>query len=559
VSSVEIIETEWQFDAPDLGVLKKWLDDNTRSGPLSVLPGESRRIHDLYLDTPELKILRAGYALRIRRTAKSVEATLKKLTPRTGSLVMRREITKPLASARKAALFEGQDPVTERLRLLCREEELMPLGPIRTQRQVYRITYNAEDKARPEEAPLPAAEVALDWSFLTDSLGHVHRLSRLEIEVSHEDVQIFRALADRLCNECSLRAAEQSKFEWALQANGIRIDRTMSFGAVKTERSMSVGQVADAVLRKHLASFLWHEPGTRLGDDPEDLHRMRVAGRRLRAALKLFCAAYPDRDANRLRGRLREFGRHLGEVRDLDVFIEEIGRLRGRLLSVDTAACAPLLIHLEQERMRARERLRESLDSPAFEALKQDLARLLHAGPPAGRPEADIPITRFGPRVIRRAHGKTMRLARKLTLDSPADQFHELRIRGKRLRYTLEFLEDIYGAPAKELVAVLVEIQDLLGLHQDARVSIDKLRTIAFEKPIGFTPEGWAALGELSQVYDSRAKEVRRGLRRPLQQIERQRWPALRQRMKSMCAEERGAGNESDGHEPPQDLPGEHL
>jgi CHAD domain-containing protein len=547
VTSAEILETEWQYDAPDLGVLKRWFTDNARSGPLRVLPGESRRIHDLYLDTSDFRFLRAGYALRIRRTAKSAEASMKELAPRIGSLAVRREITKPLASGQMAALFEGQDPVAERLRLLCREEELKPLGRIRTLRQVYRIANGAEDRAQSNEARIPTAEIALDRSFLTDSLGHVHRLSRLEIEVSHEDVQAFRALAERLCDECSLRAAEQSKFEWAMRVNAIRVDRTMSLGSVEIERSMSVGQVADAVLRKHLAAFLWHEPGTRLGDDLEDLHRMRVACRRLRAALKLFCIAYPGGEPDRLRSQLREFGRRLGEVRDLDVFIEEIGSLRGRLLSVDPAACAPLLLHLAAERRRARERMRESLDSPDFEALKQDLARLLREGPPVDLPEGDASITQFGPQVIRRAHSRVVRMGRRLTLESPAEQYHELRIRAKRLRYIIEFLEDIYGAPAKELIAVLVEIQDLLGLHQDAWMSIHKLRTIASEIPAGFTPEGWAAVGELSQLYYSHAEDLRRGLRRILRRMERQHWPTLKRSMKRISAEENDPDDENRG------------
>jgi len=564
VSSWEILETEWQYDAPDLGALEEWLSENTRSGPLRILPGKPRRIHDVYLDTSDLRILRAGYALRIRRTAGSVEASLKELAPRDGSLSVRREITQPLVSARKGTLFKGKGLVTDRLRLLCREEEMEPLAPIRTERQVFRITYavepgsgvpvvsedgiGAEEPARSGESRLPTAEVALDHSFLIDRHGRTHRLSRLEIEVSHEDVQTFRALADRLCDECGLRGAEHSKFEWAIRANGIRVDRTMSFGIVEIKPSMSVGQVADAVLRRHLASFLWHEPGTLLGDDPEHLHDMRVAGRRMRAALKLFGRAYPEGEADGLRRRLGDFGRHLGEVRDLDVFIEEIGRLCGGLLSVDSDACDPLLFHLARERERARERMRESLDSPAFAALKQDLARLLHSGPPAGLPEADASILHFGPRVIRGAHRKATRLGRKLTLDSPAAEYHKLRIRGKRLRYTLEFLADIYGAAAKELIAVLVEVQDLLGLHQDAQVSADKLRTIAFEKPAGFTPEAWVAMGELAQVYHSRAEMLRRGLPRFLRRLERGRWRTLRRAMKNMSAEEEKPEKVGDDH-----------
>jgi CHAD domain-containing protein len=343
-----------------------------------------------------------------------------------------------------------------------------------------------------------------------------------------------------------LRAAEESKFEWAIRESGLRVDRTMSFGAVKIKRSMSAGHVADSVLRGHLASFLWHEPGTRLGDDPEHLHDMRVAGRRMRAALKLFREVYPEGEADRLRRRLGDFGRHLGEVRDLDVFIEEIGKLSAELASVDSAASDPLLFHLVRERERARGRMTEALDSPGFAALKQDLTRLLRSGPPSGPPEAGVSILHFGPRVVRRARRKVMRLGRRLKIDSPATEYHKLRILEKRMRYTLEFLEDVYGAAAKGLIEVLVELQDLLGLQQDAQVSVEKLRTIAFERPAGFAPETWVAIGELTQLYLSRVEKLRRDLPRLLRRLERERWRALKRAMKHTSAEEEESGSKDD-------------
>ena len=516
----EILETEWQFDVPDLGAVRKWLSETTQWGPLRILPGKLRRIQDLYLDTLDLRILRAGYALRIRQTAGSTEGSLKELAPPTGSLSVRREITQPLSTAFKAALFEGRGLVTDRLRILCREEELEPLAPIRTERQTYQVFYGPES-GEATTSGLPQAEVALDRTVLADSLGRTHRLSRLEMEVAPEDVPIFRELAEHMKEEFSLGDARQSKFEWALDAGGVRVDRTLSLGAVKVARSMSMGQVADAVLRKHLASFLWHEPGSRLGDDPEHLHDMRVAGRRMRAALRLFGGAYPEGEAERLRARLGEVGRHLGKVRDLDVFIENVKELRVQLLSVDGAACDPLLAYLGREREEAREQMRELLDSAAFASLKRDLVRLLHSSPPAGRPEAERPILHFAPRVIRRARRRMMRLGRTLKPDSPAAEYHRLRILGKRLRYTLEFLEGVYGEVVSNTLALLVEIQDLLGLHQDAKVSADKLRVIVSERPAGFTTEGWVALGELSQIYHSYTEQLRRELSRPLRRTDR--------------------------------------
>jgi len=292
VNSAEILETEWQYDAPDLGVLSKWLTENSRSGPLSVLPGESRKIHDLYLDTSEMKILRAGYALRIRRTAKSAEASLKELAPRIGSLAVRREITQSLASARKRRSSRA-GPSYGAPAATLPGGRTEPLGAIWTERQIYRITYGVEDPSQSDEPQLPTAEVALDRSFLTDPLGRAHRLSRLEIEVSQQDVQTFRTLADRLCEECRLRAAEQSKFEWAM-------GRTASAwtGRCLWEPWRSSARCPSVRSRtRSCASISRLSSGTNQEPAWVTIRRISTACAcrpPLRAALKLFCMAYPD-------------------------------------------------------------------------------------------------------------------------------------------------------------------------------------------------------------------------------------------------------------------------
>src|ERR1019366_5309367 len=76
------------------------------------------------------------------------------------------------------------------------------------------------------------------------------------------------------------------------------------------------------VLRFHLARMLAREPGTRDGQDPEELHGMRVATRRMRAAWRVFGDAYRPEKTKAYRRRLRELAGLLGAVRDLDVLIE---------------------------------------------------------------------------------------------------------------------------------------------------------------------------------------------------------------------------------------------
>ncbi len=551
----EIFATAWQDEAPDLGVLKRWLHENTRLGPHRTVPAVPCLIHDTYLDTPDLRILRAGYALRIRRAAGAATASLVEPAPRDGG-GERREITQPLAPAREATFFGERGPVVDRLQAICREDELVTLARVRTERRAYRVVHGAHaDVGDPAAAGGgPGAEVTLDRSLLTDASGHTHRRSYLNLAVAHAGDPAFRLLADRLRGEYGPRGAKgaaESAAAWAIRAAGVRVDGTRPPGAeafAEIERAMSVQQAADTVLRRHLASFLWHEPGTRLGDDPERLHDMRVACRRLRAALKLFRPVYPGEEADRLRRRLGDFGRCLGEVRDFDVFIDDVRERSGGLRSLDPAAADPLLLHLERERARARERLREALDSPEFAVLKRDLAGLRPC-PLVGPSVGSLP--RFAARVVRRARGRVRRLARDLAPDSPAADFHRLRIGIKRLRYSLEFFEDLYGAAAKNLLQGLVDAQDLLGRHQDAQVSVEKLRRIAVEEPAGFNPAGWLALGELMRIHLRRAKKLRRRLPLRMRRLERKRWPALGRAMKRMSTQTGAPASEDTGRELP--------
>src|SRR5438067_729899 len=107
------------------------------------------------------------------------------------------------------------------------------------------------------------------------------------------------------------------------------------------------------LLAQHRAIVL-HDPGTRLGSDPEELHRHRVAVRRLRALLR---AARPMLDAewvDGLRAELGWLGAVLGEVRDLDVLLASLEQEAAGLTPGDQTAFAPLLAALATRREAAR-------------------------------------------------------------------------------------------------------------------------------------------------------------------------------------------------------------
>ncbi|HEY3261325.1 MAG TPA: CHAD domain-containing protein [Pseudonocardiaceae bacterium] len=236
-------------------------------------------------------------------------------------------------------------------------------------------------------------------------------------------------------------------------------------------------------LDTRLRALLEHEPGTRVGKDPEDLHQMRVAVRRMRAVLR---AARPLLDrawADGLRAELGWLGRGLGPVRDLDVLLE---RLRGEAAELgerDAKAVAPLLDAIAAERVAARETMLDALGSDRFAALLGRLADAVAQPLPrpatldGGEPPKPPKLSGLVRKEFRRLR-KAVRSAGAYPADS---ELHALRIYGKRVRYTAELAAPAMGAPARELIKVVTAMQDVLGEHQDACVAQLRVRTLLDE------------------------------------------------------------------------------
>jgi len=262
-----------------------------------------------------------------------------------------------------------------------------------------------------------------------------------------------------------------------------------------------------ASLDQRLRALLTHEPGTRTGEDIEDLHQMRVAVRRMRATLK---AARPLLDAtwaDDLRAELGWLGGALGPVRDLDVLLLRLHREIASLPTAEEAAGAVLLDALEGERTAARGAMLRALSDPRFFALLERLAETVRGPLPAGTDQlALIDLVRSEARKLRRAVERAG--------DAPPDDvLHALRIRGKRLRYTGEFVAtSLEGAPEgraiKRLLSATAAMQEVLGDHQDACVAEQRIRglLVGLDAP----PDTLFVAGRLVEREIHRAAEMRR-------------------------------------------------
>ena len=463
-------EIEWQFVVDGPAEAQRILERKAAAAGLALDPLGEQRLHDRYLDTERWSFHRAGFALRLRDAGGPVVATLKALDgpgegAEDGEPLRRLEISERLSAAYPleplAALLAGSGPVARRVRDVTGRAGLRILFTLHTARRRFTL--------RSDGATL--AEAAIDATSILGADGSVAgELQRLEIEVGGNGTpEAVEPLARRLREDGGLRPAAASKFEAALAARALEPAGTPDLGATGYDATSSLGEVARAALRRQLAASLANEPGTRLGEDIEALHRMRVASRRTRAVIRVFAEALP-RELPALREEWRWIGDALGEVRDLDVQIEA--------LAEDTPDLAPLREQLEAARAEARTELLAALNSPRYEALIVAMTEALRDDSEAGG-EAARPAIVAAPELLRDARRRLRRLARRLDAGAPATEYHRARIRAKRVRYATECVADLYGPPAHELIEALKELQDVLGRSQDALVAIERLSGIA--------------------------------------------------------------------------------
>jgi CHAD domain-containing protein len=528
VSPADHVETEWQFDAVDLRPVEHWLLNGHGGLSLTAVLQATKHQRDCYLDTDDWRFYRAGFSLRLRVTASGAEATLKSLEGAVGDVRRRREITEALNSGELSELLESSGPVGERVRLVAGAHAVGPIFEIQTYRRTFSVQLHDQ----------PPAEVALDETSVPvgETVDPV-RLQRVEIEVADAASSELQAFVQALRADCSLQPAAMSKFELGLFARGLKPPGLPEFGSRSIAASQSIGEVAYAILRRQFAAFLAHEPGTRLGEDPEELHDMRVAARRMRAAMRLFDDALPAR-AEKHRAEVSWIARALGEVRDLDVQLEQIHAWSAGADGADREALQVLASMMAARRSASRRQLLRALDSRRYERLVASAGALLRRGPSrqalaSAGASAQVPVVVIAPGLISRRYRKVRKLGSHIRPDSPPEDFHRLRIECKRLRYALEFFVEIYGKPAQALIQRLVVLQDLLGQHQDAYVAISHLQELSLAHTKRLAPATVFAMGRIAERYAQQAASLRADFSAAFEQLKGKPWKRLRRVMES--------------------------
>ena len=499
---------------------------------------DSIRVEDRYVDSADWALARAGFAARLRKTSRGTDISLKAQNSSGGRLQRRDEIEGPADADLRPTDWPASQARTIILEL-CGDEALVELLTIRQLRRVR----NLQAGATRAELSVDEVEVVGDGRVL-DSFEELEvELKRGDEAPLAELVEVFDAdhglrpvSRSKLARAVKAIRASMPSMPQELQQRWLDAPPELLTGKLKARRSVGgiaeegAGRVADAgdvepadaaateppslpaqappeieigpkpgprtigvvaedsmpeaackVLRFHFSKMQRREAGTRTGADAEDLHDMRVATRRMRAAWRVFDGAFKASKTKKLRRHLERLADRLGAVRDLDVLIEGVEAYSLMLDEEERPGLEPLLSVWRRQRRAARTQLIGELDSDRYATFVKEMDAFLEAGANAA---AAIATPTAPHRVRDRAASQLWAAYEAVRAYEPVftwadvETLHELRIAVKWLRYTLEFFGETLGPDFARLLARVVALQDYLGSLHDADVATKLARDL---------------------------------------------------------------------------------
>lgn len=470
-------------------------------GRFALEPRGVERLHSVYFDTEGLVLARHGIALRARRRRRSWEITLKWAGEVAGVIHARPELTEPLAGPPSARQPQIPESFRTRLKAYLLGRRLAPVLVSDIRRE--RVDLRGTDPPSAEVL----AEIALDEVELRAPSDPEPVSSFFEVEIElrqgkREDIDL---LARMLQQQYQLTPSVETKF-----SQGIHLLHGPLLASYEPPPADgSVRQRAQRLVDRHLQALRAHDWGTRLGEDPEALHDMRVASRRLRAVLRFLAPAFADRARAHLRGELRWLGKVLSPVRDCDVQLETLQRYEAQVSAERRRTLTPYRDFIVQQRAQHRRAMLAALDSKRYRAMLLRLEQFVDDRRRPRAVEPQQPAAAVGREALARAFKRLLRQGKSVVATPRPEELHRVRIRGKRLRYLLEFYRESTGKPGSRLLRHLVRLQDLLGTHNDAAVAAAFLEEWVHGPGADSKPATLLTLGGFLQEEHRRARKAR--------------------------------------------------
>ncbi|CAA7613796.1 conserved hypothetical protein [Magnetospirillum sp. LM-5] len=424
--------------------------------------GPMRSIHQVttYFDTPERTLAAAGIGLRVRKVGDARIQTVKGAGVAAGGLFHRPEWETAIEGDRprldlaaEAGLAALAEPgLEDRLTALFRTD---------IRRRLCRV--GGDDWQ---------AELALDHGRVVAG-EHSQPINEIELELIKGSPGHLFAAALQIAQHVPVGLTTLTKSDRGHALAEGRVPGPVKAKAIVLKGKQSVGQAFMTIARSCLHQLLANRPALLDSRDPEAIHQMRVALRRLRSALKVFRSALPAACPEPLVAEMRWLLGVLGPARDGDVFLSEI---LGPVIADHPAerSLAQVERHWREARDRDFKAACEAVADPRYTMLLLRLGHWIETLDWSGS-EGER-VVAFARRTLNKRLKRLAKAAGRSLLDLSAEQRHQVRILGKQLRYGGDFLASLFAVPSTQVfLSALSELQDHLGELNDIAVAVPRL------------------------------------------------------------------------------------
>jgi len=427
------------------------------------------RLEATYYDTEDLRLARSGITLRWRGGEPGPPWTVKIPYGGEGPMLERHEIR-----------FDGGEdevpsPASDLVLASARTRSVEPVARLTTIRRPTEI--------RDGDGGL-LAYVVDDTVSVTSERRLAERFREIEIELHDAGNSAHQIVDSATLRLVAAGCVAESPFPKLVRALGVPATRAPDVVVAVLGADATVVDILRHAVARSVAQVLRHDPGIRLGRDPENVHQLRVGARRLRSDLRSFAPLLQGDRVALLRAELGWLGTVVGAVRDHDVLAERLGTHIATLPEADAHGGAQLQDRLEDESDQACGAMLEALRGARYlgllEALVDFAANLPLRMTPGftGRSNAQMAST-----IARRPWRRLARAVDALGPDPSDGELHQVRILAKRCRYAAEAVAPIVGLDAARFAEAVEEVQTVLGDHQDTVVAESWLRSAAADIP----------------------------------------------------------------------------
>lgn len=415
-----------------------------------------RTLRSTYFDTPDGELRRRGISLRVRTVGRRHMQGVKSAA--VPGMLSRREWEWPIE--RPEPELAGLPADLARHFRGITERRLEPLFRTEIRRTTLRVR---GDDWR--------ADLALDVGELVAAGNGARRpLRELEIELVDGPPARVYELALRLADSVPLRVGAASKSDRGYALVGKEAPEPRKWRAPALDQRASAADALRALAGACVEQFLVNADCLLATGDPEAVHQMRVALRRLRSAISVFRGYVAPEGTAAVAAEVKWLLGELGPARDTDVFLAEV-----LAPVVEGMPGQGALGRLTREFGALKERrydaARLAVESQRCTKLALAIGAWIEDGWRVDDRLAALPAGDFAAQVLERRDRK-MRKAGPHLAELGVEERHRLRIRIKKLRYAGEFFASLFPeGRARRFLAGLAVLQDRLGALNDLAVA----------------------------------------------------------------------------------------